>query len=62
MNVATEVIRSQLGINDFASAAHSKDVAGWQRLLRRVLDPVVRLGLRWAGNRARGGGSASHPL
>jgi len=53
VNVATEEIRAQLGIDAFASAAHSGEVSGWQRALRRGLDPVVRLGLRWAGRRAR---------
>jgi hypothetical protein len=53
VNVATEAIRAELGIDRFGSAANTRSVKGWQRLLRRALEPVARLGLRWVGRRAR---------
>ena len=53
VNVATEAIRAELGIDRFGSADNTESVKGWQRMLGRALEPVARLGLRWAGRRAR---------
>ena len=53
VNVATEALRAELGIDDYGSAAHTKSVKGWQRVLGRAIEPVARLGLRWVGRRAR---------
>lgn len=53
VNVATEEIRVELGIDRYASAANTGSVKGWQRLLGRAIEPAARLGLRWVGRRAR---------
>jgi len=53
VNVATESLRAELGIDRFESAANTKSVRGWERLLGRAIEPVARIGLRWAGRRAR---------
>jgi len=53
VNVATEALRAELGIDEYRSAANTKSVKGWQRLAGRALEPVARIGLRWAGRRAR---------
>jgi hypothetical protein len=53
VNVATEGLRAELGIDDYPSAANTKSVKGWQRLLARTIEPVARVGLRWVGRRAR---------
>jgi hypothetical protein len=53
VNVATEALRAELGIDRYGSAAHTKPVRGWQRVLGRAIEPVARLGLRWVGRRAR---------
>lgn len=46
VQVATEAVRAELGLDDFGSAARTPAVRGWQRVLGRVLDPVVRAILR----------------
>jgi len=53
VNVATESIRDELGIDRYASSANTRPVQSWQRAVGRVLAPVVRGGLRWVGRRAR---------
>ena len=53
VNVATEVLRVELGIDRYGSAAETASVKGWQRLLGRAIEPVARIGLRWVGRRAR---------
>jgi len=53
VNVATEALRVELGIDRYGSAAETASVKGWQRLLGRAIEPVVRIGLRWVGRRAR---------
>jgi hypothetical protein len=53
VNVATESIRSELGIDRYASAANTRPVELWQRVVGRALEPVVTRGLRWLGRRAR---------
>lgn len=53
VNVATESLRAELGIDAYGSAENTQRVKGWQRLLGRALDPVVRMVLRWNGRRAR---------
>ncbi len=53
VNVATEGLRAELGIDDFETASNTGSVKGWQRLLGRAIEPVARIGLRWAGRRSR---------
>jgi hypothetical protein len=53
VNVATETLRVELGIDRFGSAANTNAVKPWQRMLGRTLDPVARTALRWIGRRAR---------
>lgn len=53
VNVATEALRAELGIDRYGSAASTKAVKRWQRLLGRAIEPVARIGLRWVGRRAR---------
>ena len=53
VNVATEAVRGELGINAYGSAENTNAVAGWQRLLGRLLDPVARVALRHLGRRSR---------
>ena len=53
VNVATEALRVELGIDRYGSAASTKSVKGWQRLLGRAIEPLARIGLRWVGRRAR---------
>lgn len=53
VNVATEALRAELGIDRYGSAARTKSVKGWQRMLGRAIEPVARMGLRWVGRRAR---------
>lgn len=53
VNVATEAVRGELGIDDYGSAENTAAVRGWQRLMGRVLEPVVRVVLRRVGRRAR---------
>ncbi len=52
VNVATEEIRSELGIDAFASEERKSEVATWQRLMARAIDPLAKIGLRWQGRRA----------
>lgn len=52
VSVATESIRSEIGIDRFESAARTKAVSGWQRVLGRFAEPVVRVGLRLRGRSA----------
>jgi len=52
VNIATESIRGELGIDGYASAANTKSVQGWQRLLGRVVEPIARVVLRRIGRRA----------
>lgn len=60
VNVMTESIRAELGIDDFGSAADRPSVKWWQRLIGRTLDPMVGITLRWVGRRARSK-AAAHP-
>ena len=60
VNVMTESIRAELGIDDFGSAADRRSVKWWQRLIGRTLDPMVGITLRWVGRRARSK-AAAHP-
>jgi len=53
VNVATEAVRVELGIDGYGSAENTKSVKGWQRLIGRVVEPVARLVLRRIGRRAR---------
>jgi hypothetical protein len=53
VNIMTESLRAELGIDHYGSSADRKLVKGWQRLIGRMLDPVARIVLRWAGRRAR---------
>jgi hypothetical protein len=53
VNVMTESIRAELGIDGYGSAADRQSVKGWQRLIGRLVDPVTGIALRWAGRRAR---------
>ena len=52
VNVATEEIRAELGIDAFASEERKSEVATWQRLIARAIDPLAKIGLRWQGRRA----------
>jgi hypothetical protein len=60
VNVMTESIRAELGIDDYGSAADRPSVKWWQRLIGRTLDPMVGITLRWVGRRARSK-AAAHP-
>jgi hypothetical protein len=60
VNVMTESIRAELGIDNFGSAADRASVKWWQRLIGRTLDPIVGITLRWVGRRARSK-AAAHP-
>ena len=60
VNVMTESIRAELGIDNFGSAADRASVKWWQRLIGRTLDPIVGITLRWVGRRARAK-AAAHP-
>jgi hypothetical protein len=53
VKIATESIRADMGIDQYRSAANTRPVAGWQRLLGRVIEPAARAALRIAGRRAR---------
>jgi len=53
VNVATEAVRAELGIDAYRSAENTESVRGWQRLMGRVIDPVARVVLRRIGRRAR---------
>ncbi len=53
VNVMTESIRAELGIDAFGTAADRQSIKPWQRLAGRLLDPVVGVGLRWLGRRKR---------
>jgi hypothetical protein len=52
VNIATESIRAELGIDGYGTAANTKSVRGWQRLLGRALEPIARVFLRRIGRRA----------
>ena len=52
VNVATEELRAELGIDAFASEERKSEVATWQRLMARTIDPLAKIGLRWQGRRA----------
>jgi hypothetical protein len=53
VNVGTESIRADLGIDQYESAAHTAAVRGWQRALGRAIDPLLRIVLRWRGSRSK---------
>jgi len=53
VNIATEAVRSELGIDAFASAENTQSVRGWQRLIGKVAEPILRVVLREVGRRAR---------
>jgi hypothetical protein len=53
LNVATESIRAELGIDQYESAARTSSVRGWQRALGRVADPLLKFGLHKMGNRGQ---------
>ncbi len=55
VNIATESIRGELGIDGYATAANTKSVRGWQRLTGRLVEPIVRVVLRRIGRRAATG-------
>ena len=52
VNVATEEIRAELGIDAFGSEERKSEVASWQRVMARALDPLLKIVLRWQGRRA----------
>lgn len=52
VNVATESIRAELGVDDFESASNTADVKGWQRAIGRVVEPAARAILKWRSRRA----------
>jgi hypothetical protein len=52
INVATESIQVELGIDQFDSASRTASVKGWQRALGRVIEPVLTFGLRRSRRRA----------
>ncbi len=53
VNVATEAVRGELGIDTYASAENTKSVRGWQRMMGKVIEPIARIVLRRIGRRAR---------
>jgi hypothetical protein len=53
VNVATEAVRLELGIDAYAAAENTRPVRGWQRLLGKVIEPIARIALRRVGRRAR---------
>ena len=53
VNVATEAIRADLGIDRYESSAHTTAVRGWQRAIGRAIDPLLKLVLRWRGSRSK---------
>ncbi len=53
VNVATESVRRELGIDGYSTAENTGSVRRWQRWLGRALEPVARYGLRRLGRRAR---------
>ncbi len=57
VNVATESIRADLGIDRYETASHSTSVRGWQRLIGRAIDPLLKFGLRWSGRRSKKSGT-----
>ncbi|MBJ18363.1 MAG: hypothetical protein GY910_27505 [bacterium] len=61
VNVATESIRADLGIDLFESAGNTATVRGWQRVVGRAIDPLLKWGLRWSGRRSKRSGGASLP-
>ncbi|HEB88582.1 MAG TPA: hypothetical protein ENI85_03345 [Deltaproteobacteria bacterium] len=56
VNVATETLRAELGIDRYGSARNARPVKGWQRMLWRGIEPLARVGLRLVGRRTRSGG------
>ena len=56
VNAATETIRAELGIDRFETAARTASVTGVQRIVARLVDPIVMWGLRM---RARMRGTAN---
>ena len=58
VNVLTESLRAELGIDAYGARADRRPVKAWQRWLGRALDPLVRLALRFAGRRARTRGAS----
>ena len=53
VNVSTESIRDELGIDDFETAARTKKVGSVQRLVGRVVEPLFRHALRLGARRQR---------
>jgi hypothetical protein len=53
VNVATEAVRSELGIDAYATAENTRSVRGWQRLVGKIVEPIARIALRQVGRRAR---------
>ena len=53
VNIGTEALRGELGIDDFAAAERTRPVSGLQRAIGRVAQPIVRTVLRYRGRRAR---------
>lgn len=53
VNVATEAIRGELGIDRFGSSENTQPVRRWQRLIGRVLEPIARFVLQKIGQRGR---------
>ena len=53
VNVATESIRVELGIDGFESASRTKSVSSWQRTLGRLLEGPFRFFLRRRARQSR---------
>jgi hypothetical protein len=59
VNVATEAVRNELGIDAYATAENTRSVRGWQRLAGKIIEPIARIALRQIGRRARSRGEAT---
>ena len=46
VNVATESIRAELGIDAFESSEQTPPIRGWQRFIGRLATPLIWFGLR----------------
>jgi hypothetical protein len=53
VNIATEAVRGELGIDAYASAENTRSVRGWQRVMGKIVEPIARVVLRQVGRRAR---------
>jgi hypothetical protein len=53
VNVATESIRADLGIDQFEAAARTSPVRGWQRGVGRAIDPLLKFVFRTLSRRSQ---------